>query len=212
MRGKMNAEYRYREPKSVKEAAKRLKHRIVPALLAGLVLALLVFMLQYFNIDRAYGLGTTAVIFTSFASSIYIMFIMPNSRAARNSKFVKSYIIAGIIGYIGGLGLAYLPLYAIVAVVLFVVSLLMIITKSEHPPAAAIAFAFVLFHMGYLGIIIIASGVIIVVVLRYLLEKTIFEIEREMLKSELRRKAAKSALSSSAHHNKAKPGVKRVKR
>ena len=85
----MEKEYRYREPKSVKEAWKRLKHRIVPAILAGLALALLVFLLQYFDIDKAYGLGTSAVIFTSFASSIYIMFITPNSRAAKNSKFVK---------------------------------------------------------------------------------------------------------------------------
>ena len=70
----MSKDYRYREPKSVKEAWKRLKHRIIPAVLAGLNLALLVFLLEYFNIDKAYGLGTSAVIFTSFASSIYIMF------------------------------------------------------------------------------------------------------------------------------------------
>ena len=184
----MAREYRYREPKSVKEAWKRLKHRIIPAILAGLNLAILVFLLEYFNIDKAYGLGTSAVIFTSFASSIYIMFITPNSRAARNSKFVKSYIIAGIVGTLGGLSLAVLPLYAVAALVIFSVSVLMIITKSEHPPAAAIAFAFVLFRMGYIGIIIIASGVVIVVTLRYLLEKTTFEIEREALKVEIRKK------------------------
>jgi CBS-domain-containing membrane protein len=206
----MELEYRAREPKSLKEAAKRLKHRVLPAIIGGVALAFLVFMLQYFNIDRAYGLGTSAVIFTSFASSIYIMFIMPNSRASRNSKFVKSYILAGITGFFGGLLLPYMPLYAVAAIVLFVVSILMIITKSEHPPAAAIAFAFVLFHIGYIGIIIIASGVVLVVVLRYLLEKSIFEIEREMQKVELRKLAAKSALHSTKTPSKTK-GVNRAK-
>ena len=187
----MEKEYRYREPKSVKEAWKRLKHRIVPAILAGLALSLLVFLLEYFKIDKAYGLGTSAVIFTSFASSIYIMFITPNARAARNSKFVKSYALAGIVGSLGGLGLAVMPLYSVAALVIFSVSVLMIITKSEHPPAAAIAFAFVLFRIGGIGIIIIASGVIIVVALRYLLEKTTFEIEREAIKIKIRNKEKK---------------------
>ena len=190
----MEKEYRYREPKSVKEALKRLKFRLIPAILAGLNLAILVFFLQYFNIDKAYGLGTSAVIFTSFASSIYIMFITPNSRAAKNSKFVKSYAIAGVVGSLGGLGLAIMPLYAVAALVIFFVSVLMIITKSEHPPAAAIAFAFVLFRIGYIGIIIIASGVVIVIALRYILEKTMFEVEREVLKVELREKEKRAAM------------------
>ncbi|MCL4371711.1 HPP family protein [Candidatus Marsarchaeota archaeon] len=182
----MALDYRMKEPRSFKEALRRLKYRVVPSIFAGVALGVLVFMLKYFEIDKAYGLGTSAVIFTSFASSIYIMFIMPNSRASHNSKFVKSYVIAGIVGTLGGLGLAYVPLYAIAAIVMFTVSVLMIVTKSEHPPAAAIAFAFVLFHVGIIGIIIIASGVALVVLLRFVLEKSMFEIEREVRRVEER--------------------------
>ena len=207
----MGLDYRRREPKSLKEASKRLRHRLVPAFLAGITIALLVFMLQYFNIDKAYGLGTSAVIFTSFASSIYIMFIIPNSRAARNSKFVKSYALAGITGYIGGLGLAWLPLYVVAAMVIFFLIMLMILTKSEHPPAAAIAFAFVLFHVGYLGIIIIVSGVILVVVMRYILEKSIFGIEREMVKLEQRKTASKNALASAQSWKSSSRGARLAK-
>ncbi len=180
----MEKTYRMKEPKNVREALSRLKKRLVPALLASLTLMLLVAMLVYFKIDSAYGLGTSAIIFTSFASSIFIMFITPNSRAARNSKFLKSYILAAITGYIGGLSLSVLPLFAVAGLVLFVLILLMVITQSEHPPAAAIAFAFVLFHIGTLGIIIIFSGVAIVIVLRYALEKGIFEVEREVYRLE----------------------------
>jgi len=72
-----------------------LARTLVPALLAGFTLALLIFILSYFRIDLAYGTGTSAVIFTSFASSIFIMFLMPRSTAAKSSKFVKSYALAG---------------------------------------------------------------------------------------------------------------------
>jgi len=75
-----------------------LARTLVPSLLAGFTLALLVFVLSYFRIDLAYGTGTSLVIFTSFASSIFIMFLMPRSTAAKSSKFVKSYALAGIIG------------------------------------------------------------------------------------------------------------------
>ncbi|MGC8538230.1 MAG: hypothetical protein ACP5MZ_04625 [Candidatus Micrarchaeia archaeon] len=66
-----------------KGTAKRLRARLLPALLASLTLAILIALLVYFNIDKAYGIGTSAVIFTSFASSIFIMFITPSSRAAK---------------------------------------------------------------------------------------------------------------------------------
>jgi len=49
-----------------------LARTLVPALLAGFTLALLVFALSYFRINLAYGTGTSLVIFTSFASSIFI--------------------------------------------------------------------------------------------------------------------------------------------
>jgi hypothetical protein len=65
-----------------KGTAKRLRARLLPALLASLTLAILIALLVYFNIDKAYGIGTSAVIFASFASSIFIMFITPSSRAA----------------------------------------------------------------------------------------------------------------------------------
>jgi len=67
-----------------------LARTLVPSLLAGFTLALLVFVLSYFRIDLAYGTGTSLVIFTSFASSIFIMFLMSHSTAAKTSKFVNS--------------------------------------------------------------------------------------------------------------------------
>ncbi len=174
------------EPENVREALGRMKIRIVPAILASVALSMLVFLLVYFKIDAISGVGTSAVIFSSFASSIFIMFIMPNSKMAKIGKFVKSYLIAGVIGFLGSLGLAVFPIYIISAFVLFGVIVLSVITRSDHPPAAAIAFAFVLFHISYGGILVIVLGVIIVVFLRYVLEKSIFELEREVKSLEKR--------------------------
>ena len=165
-------------------SSERLKRRLIPAVLAGVTLAILIFLLGYFRIDLLYGIGTSAIIFTSFASSIFIMFIMPNSRAAKSSKFVKSYLLAAIVGYIGGFATSILPLFVIAGVVLFVLIVLLILTYSEHPPAAAIAFAFVLFHIGIAGIAIIIAGIATMLFFRFVLEKAIFELERDMEKIE----------------------------
>ena len=162
----------------------RLKRRIVPATLAGVTLSMLVLLLEYSGVDALYGYGTSLVIFTSFASSIFIMFIMPSSRAAKMGKFVKSYVLAAIVGYIGSMAVGILPLFLISGIVLFSLAVLMILTYSEHPPAAAIAFAFVLFHVGAFGILIIASGIAIILLFRYILEKSIFELEHEVKKIE----------------------------
>lgn len=169
---------------SEEKSSKRLKRRLIPALLAGVTLAILVFLLEYFRIDLLYGIGSSAVIFSSFASSIFIMFITPNSRAAKSSKFVKSYLLAAIVGYIGGFATSVLPLFIVAGVVVFVLILILILTYSEHPPAAAIAFAFVLFRVGVAGIAIVLAGIGIIVLFRFLLEKTIFEFERSIKKIE----------------------------
>jgi len=157
-----------------------LARTLVPSLLAGFTLALLVFVLSYFRIDLAYGTGTSLVIFTSFASSIFIMFLMPRSTAAKSSKFVKSYTLAGIIGYVGSLCLAFMPLAAVAGLVVFVLALAMIATHSEHPPAATIAFAFVLFKVGILGILVIALGIAIILSVRFALERLVFRFEKTL--------------------------------
>ncbi len=173
-----------RHSKGRERSKNRLKRRLIPAALAGATLAILVLLLEYFRIDLLYGVGTSAIIFTSFASSIFIMFIMPNSRAAKASKFVKSYLLAAIVGYIGGFATSILPLFVVAGIVVFVLIVLMILTYSEHPPAAAIAFAFVLSHIGIAGIAIIVIGIAIILLLRFILEKSIFELERKIEKIE----------------------------
>jgi len=74
----------------------------------------------------------------------------------------------------------------VAGLVVFVLALAMIATHSEHPPVAAIAFAFVLFKVGILGILVIALGVLVILAVRFALERIVFRFEktlREEIKS-----------------------------
>jgi hypothetical protein len=97
-----------------------------------------------------------------------------------------SYLLAGIIGYLGSMALPLMPLFVVVGLVMFFLIIAMIMTDSEHAPAAAIAFAFVLFRVGILGIIIIASAVAIILAIRFVLEAMIFRFEKGIGKIEIR--------------------------
>ncbi len=133
--------------------------------------------LNYFHFDVAYGAGTTAIIFASFASSAFILFMTPKAKGARVSRFIKSYLIGGVVGLIGSQLLAYAPLYMVAAAVVFVVSVLLYVADSQHAPAVAIAFAFVVFHIDMLGILVVVSGALLLIAFRFVLEKFVFMIE-----------------------------------
>lgn len=166
-----------------KRAKKASVALLVPALLAGATLCLTLVLLSLLRIDLRYGAGSSLIIFASFASSIFIMYMTPHSKAAKPSKFVKSYLLAGIVGYFGYAILAFMPLYYAAGFVMFLISMLMVVTRSEHPPAAGIAFAFVLFRIGVFGIIAVASGALLILFVRYMLNLIVFkfeEVEAEM--------------------------------
>ncbi len=155
----------------------KLRNIAIPALLTAVSMMVILIALDYFHFDLAYGVGTTAIIFASFASSAFILFMTPRARGARIPRFVKSYIIGGVVGLAGSLMLAYVPLYITAAAVIFVVSALLYLTDSQHAPAVAIAFAFVIFHIDIFGLVIVIAGALLLIALRFVLEKFVFIIE-----------------------------------
>lgn len=155
----------------------KLRNVIVPSVLTAVSMIIILVTLKYFHFDLTYGVGTTAIIFASFASSAFILFMTPKSKSARVSRFIKSYIIGGVVGLSGSLMLAYMPLYITAAVVVFVVSVLLYITDSQHAPAVAIAFAFVVFHIEIFGMLVVIAGAVLLISIRFLLDKFVFIIE-----------------------------------
>lgn len=157
---------------------KKLKHKIdrnnifIPLLATSFVVVMLIFILHQINFDIRAVSGASALIFTSFASSAFILFLMPYSKAAKRTRFIKSYLIAGIFGYIGFVLSSFINFYIVTGIILFVVSLLLFETDSEHPPAIGIAVAFLLFKIPIYGILTLVVGVFILVLAKYLMQKT----------------------------------------
>ncbi|MCL4399395.1 HPP family protein [Candidatus Parvarchaeota archaeon] len=166
----MTKEYRHSEYRKRKHKRNR-ENIIIPLLTTSIVLVILIFTLDQINFGIRTAFGASALIFTSFASSAFIIFMMPYSKAAKTSRFVKSYVIAGIIGYIGFSASAYINFYLIAGLIIFFVSLLLFETDSEHPPALGIAMAFLLYRVPLTGILILFAGIAIMVLFRKLLKK-----------------------------------------
>ena len=156
---------------------KKLKHKlnrnniIIPLIATSFIVVLLIFVLHQINFDIREINGASALIFTSFASSAFILFLMPYSKAAKRTRFVKSYLIAGFFGYIGFVLSHFINFYFVVGVIIFIVSFLLFETDSEHPPAIGIAVAFLIFKIPAYGIITLIAGVIILFAAKYLMQK-----------------------------------------
>lgn len=172
----------------------RLRNKVIPSLFAAITIAILVFLMKYVRFDVLYGTGSSIVIYSSFAASAFILFVTPYARAAKVHRFVGAYILAAIIGVAGYYIADYLGLYITIAIVVFAMALAMIESRVQHPPAIGIAFAFVLFHTGYIGVLVVLLGVVIILGMRVMLEAFVYELEEDakrVIKRERKRSHAK---------------------
>ena len=109
--------------------------------------------------------------------------MMPNEKASDTRRFVKSYIIGGVIGVISSFILQYLGVFVAVGISIFVASVLFAKTDSMHPPGIGLVFAFILYKVDYPSIILVVAGVAIMVVVKLFLEKAAFIIEKDIERS-----------------------------
>lgn len=163
-------EFSHREYKKLKHKVNR-NNILIPLLITSFVIVLLIFILNRVNFDIREISGASALIFTSFASSAFILFLMPYSKAAKGTRFVKSYIIAGVFGYTGFFLSRFVNFYIMAGIIIFVVSLLLFETDSEHPSAIGIAVAFMIFKIPIYGILTLIAGIFILVAARYIMQK-----------------------------------------
>lgn len=139
---------------------------VMSALFTSLSVVALLAMFDYANYDLSHREGASAILFASFASSAFLMFVAPESRAAKMSRFIKSYVIGGVMGAIGFTLLPFIGAYLSVGVILFATALILIWTDSMHPPAMGLTLAFIIYDVGYTGIAIAAIGVVMLVVMK----------------------------------------------
>lgn len=154
-----------------------LRKIVVPAFFTAFAAALLVFALRYMNFNLRYGVGSSEIIFASFGSSLFLLFMAPKSKTASVRKFVKSYLLASLIGVAGSSMLSYLPLFLVAGIIIFVASIVLFVTDSVHPPAMAIAFAFILFRIDAYGMVIVASAAFLILLLKLFFDRFVYPFE-----------------------------------
>lgn len=164
----------------VDERKKLINNVVIPAVLTTFSLVLLIWVLDYVNFDIRSSFGASAIIFASFGGSAFLLFMMPKSKTANIRRFVKSYVIAVVLGSIGYFLLQYIGIYYTSALVIFVASILLVITDSYHASAMSLLFAYLLYDVSYVGDIVVAIGVVLLLLIRLYLEKYVFILERDV--------------------------------
>ncbi|MCW6160281.1 MAG: HPP family protein [Candidatus Micrarchaeales archaeon] len=162
------------------ERKKLINNIIIPAALTTFSLVLLIFVLNYVNFDIRSSFGAPAIIFASFGGSAFLLFMMPKSRTANIRRFVKSYVIAVVLGSIGYFLLQYIGLYYTSALVIFAASILLVVTDSYHASAISLLFAYLLYDISWVGDIVVLIGVVLLLLIRLYLEKYVFVLERDV--------------------------------
>ena len=148
----------------------------------GFTVALLTFLLNLAEHVLIISLGAKFLIFASFGSSAFIMYMMPENDSARVSKFVKSYVAAGIIGFLCTFLVPYIGLFYAIAVVETAIGITLGGIGAKHPPAAAIGIVFLINRVGIYGILIIIVGVATISILTTILNKAFSEAKKEIKK------------------------------
>lgn len=142
----------------------------MPALFTSLSVVMLIAMFDYANYDLSRKSGASAILFASFASSAFLMFMLPDLKPAKMARFVRSYLIGGAMGAIGFTLLPFIGAYLSVGVILFATALLLMWTDSMHPPAMGLALAFIVYDVGYTGMVIAGIGVVMLLVMKWIID------------------------------------------
>ncbi|OYT53656.1 MAG: hypothetical protein B6U72_05175 [Candidatus Altiarchaeales archaeon ex4484_2] len=152
-----------------------LRHVFFPALLAGLSITVIAY---FWDITR-YG-----ILFASFGSSAFILYVSPKAKQAQVRNILGAYPLAGFFGYLSSSYIMpYINFpdaafdYAItggVAVMLTVLA--MLFTRFEHGPAAGAALAFVINEPDVIAVFLLIGGGITLLIIAKIL---IFVVKEE---------------------------------
>ena len=155
-----------------------IRNHIIPAIFIGITVSFTIFALSLFHI---YVIPIAKfIVFSSFASSSFLLFVEPKQSASRISKFVKSYIIAGIMGVTGFFISVHIGIYYSLAIVEMVIALLLVITESEHPPAMGIGVVFIFEKANIFAIVFLLTGMVIIILMDKFLNKFVYILKNNV--------------------------------
>ncbi|OYT27793.1 MAG: hypothetical protein B6U97_00380 [Candidatus Altiarchaeales archaeon ex4484_96] len=156
------------------------RHVFFPAILAGLSIS----VIAYFWDITQYG-----ILFASFGSSAFILYVTPNAKQAQLRNILGAYPLAGFFGYLSA---TYIMPYINFADITFdyavtggiavmLTTLAMLTTRFEHGPAAGAALAFVIKEPDVIAVfLLIGGGITLLIIARILtfMVKEEYELEQ----------------------------------
>lgn len=160
-----------------------VKKTLIPSILMGITISALSALLYLLRNELVIISESKFLIFASFGSTAFIMFLMPSSPSAGIVRFVKSYTIAALIGLFGFYAYPVLGTFFDLGIVETLIALALVSARAMHPPAAAIGIVFAVGRVGLYGVAVIALGILTIVVLRIILDKIVLVTEEELSKN-----------------------------
>ncbi len=157
-----------------------VKNTLIPSIFLGITISTVSVLLYVLRDDLIIVSGMKYLIFASFGSTAFIIYLMPSSPSARIDKFVKSYTIAAVIGLLGYYAYPTLGIFFDLAMVETLIGIALVSFKAMHPPAAAIGIVFAIGSVGPYGIVVIALGILTIVALKVVLDKIVLVTEEEL--------------------------------
>ncbi len=155
-----------------------IRNHIIPAIFIGITVSFTIFALSLFHV---YIVPVAKfIVFSSFASTSFLLFMESKQSASRISKFVKSYIIAGIMGIAGFFISVHIGIYYSLAVVETAIALLLVITESEHPPAMGIGVVFIFERANIFALAFLLTGMVIIILMDKFLNKFIYVLKNDV--------------------------------
>ncbi|MEM0139914.1 MAG: HPP family protein [Ferroplasma sp.] len=106
----------------------------------------------------------------------------PKNPSSKLTKFVKSYILAGIAGIAGFYVSTYVGLYYSLAITETVIALLLVLFKAEHPPSMGIGAVFILERADIYALIFLFTGMILIIAFDLFLYKFVYAVEKDARK------------------------------
>ena len=153
-----------------------LKRYALQCGLAGIVVLLLLLVLDTV---------TQTVLIASLGASAFIDFAVPRSKLSGHRNMIGGYVVGIIAGVVmaslnswidppGGWDHAVMVVFGALAISLAM--FLMVITRTEHPPAAALAIGLVLNEWNFMTLLVVLAGVVLLSVIKRLVLPVLLDL------------------------------------
>jgi CBS-domain-containing membrane protein len=154
-----------------------LKRYLLQCSLAGLVVLILLSVLDAVN---------QTVLIAALGASTFIAFAVPRSPHSDPRHMVGGYLVGIVAGSIMGTihlalhisdpSIAHASMIVFGALATALAMFVMVVTKTEHPPAAALALGLVLNEWNFLTLLVIVAGIVSLSILKRLVLPVLMDL------------------------------------